>query len=401
LFNIVKKKKECYNAINYVEKSFLLKILKEKKMKKILWAILICAAFALSVTACGGKDEPASTDDVKSAEKADYQFEIIVKSFQSTYWQAAVKGVEQACKEQGVTAKCNGPVNESDIDDQLKMLEDAIEKAPDGIGLAACDTQAVFELLQKALDAGIPVVCFDTGVDGAPEGSVVATIATDNIAAGACAAENMYPVIKDVVAAATTDAKVRIGEVNQDATALNIQQRGIGFIDRMIELITADGKKVAVEGNDFYVDAATGAVDKEEAEVIIEVAVPAQTTVELSAAEAQKIMAKDDMIAIFGSNQTTVEGIINADNILGKLGPDPEENIIAAGFDAGIPQKDAIINEKFIGSVTQDPLTMGYECINALVAACKGEEAADIPMEGRWYNKENMEDEDIAPNLYN
>lgn len=371
-------------------------------MKKILWAILICAAFALSVTACGGKDEPASTDDViKSAEKEDYRFEIIVKSFQSTYWQAAVKGVEQACKEQGVTAKCNGPVNESDIEDQLKMLEDAIEKAPDGIGLAACDTKSVYELLKKALDKGIPVVCFDTGVDGAPEGSVAATIATDNIAAGACAAENMYPVIKDVVAAATTDAKVRIGEVNQDATALNIQQRGLGFIDRMIELITADGKKVAVEGNEFYVDAATGAVDKEEAEVIIEVAVPAQTTVELSAAEAQKIMAKDDMIAIFGSNQTTAEGIINADNILGKLGPDPEENIIAAGFDAGIPQKDAIINEKFIGSVTQDPLTMGYECINALVAACKGEEAADIPMEGRWYNKENMEDEDIAPNLYN
>lgn len=54
----------------------------------------------------------------------------------------------------------------------------------------------------------------------------------------------MYPVIKDVVAAATADKPVRIGEVNQDATALNIQERGLGFIDEMIKLCTADGKKL-------------------------------------------------------------------------------------------------------------------------------------------------------------
>ncbi len=108
--------------------------------------------------------------------------------------------------------------------------------------------------LTAALNAGIPVVCFDTGVPDAPEGSVVATVATDNKAAGACAATNMYPVIKDVVAAATADKPVRIGEVNQDATALNIQERGLGFIDEMIKLCTADGKKVAVVGNEFYVN---------------------------------------------------------------------------------------------------------------------------------------------------
>lgn len=369
-------------------------------MKKKLLAILLCIVLALSMVACGGKDKPAAADDTANAADTGYHFEIIVKSFQSTYWKAAVKGVEQACAEQKITAKCNGPVNESDIADQLQMLEDAIEKAPDGIGLAACDTKSVLGSLQKALDAGIPVVCFDTGVDDAPEGSVAATVATDNIAAGACAAENMYPVIKDVIAAATTDAKVRIGEVNQDATALNIQQRGLGFINKMIELIKADGKKVVVEGNEFYVNAAIGAVDESEAEVIIEVAVPAQTTVELSAAEAQKIMAKDDMIAIFGSNQTTVEGILEADSILGKLGLDPENNIIGAGFDAGTPQKEALRDDKLIGSVTQSPLMMGYECVNTLVAVCSGETVEDIPMEGYWYNKENMEAEDIAPNLY-
>ena len=378
-------------------------------MKKKLLAILMCAVLALSMVACGGKEEPAAeapaateeaaTEEAAPAEPAGeaYHFEIIVKSFQSTYWQAAVKGVEQACAEQGVTANCNGPANESDIADQVQMLNDAIAKAPNGIGLAACDTNSVLDSLQKALDAGIPVVCFDTGVSDAPAGSVVATVATDNVAAGACAAENMYPVIKDVLAAATTDAKVRVGEVNQDATALNIQQRGLGFINKMIELCAADGIKCTVEGNEFYVNAAEGAVDAAEATVVIEVAVPAQTTVELASAEAQKIMAKDDTVAIFGSNQTTAEGVITANGTLNVLGAD---GIIGAGFDAGTPQKEAINNGVLIGSVTQSPLMMGYHCIQTLVKAANGETVADVDTGCQWYTAENMENAEIAQNLY-
>ena len=68
--------------------------------------------------------------------------------------------------------------------------------------------------------------------------------------AGAVAAENMYAAIKDVIANA--EGQVIIGEVNQDATAQNIQLRGAGFINKMIELIQADGKTVAVAGNEFY-----------------------------------------------------------------------------------------------------------------------------------------------------
>ena len=378
-------------------------------MKKRILAIVLGTAMTLSMVGCGGTNEetPATTPDTKapaaSTEEAaapaetaggDYHFEVIVKSFQSTYWQAAVKGIETACGELGVTANANGPANESDIADQVQMLNDAIQKAPDGIGLAACDTNSVLDSLTAALNAGIPVVCFDTGVSDAPEGSVAATVATDN------KATNMYPVIKDVVAAATADKPVRIGEVNQDATALNIQERGLGFIDEMIKLCTADGKKVAVVGNEFYVNNCSDKGDEKTAEVIIEVGVPAQTTVDLAATEANKIMSKADTIAIFGSNQTTAEGVITANETLNKLATDPAEGIIGAGFDAGTPQKAAINNGKLIGSVTQSPLMMGYKTIYTLVDICNGKTVEDIPMDGYWYNADNMEDEDIAPNLY-
>ena len=381
-------------------------------MKKRILALVLGAAMTLSMVGCGAKEETPATTPEKDApaasteeaaapaESNDYHFEVIVKSFQSTYWQAAVQGIEKACDELGVTANANGPANESDIADQVQMLDDAIQKAPDGIGLAACDTNSVLDSLTKALEAGIPVVCFDTGVSDAPEGSVVATVATDNEAAGACAATNMYPVIKDVVAAATADKPVRIGEVNQDATALNIQQRGLGFINEMIKLCTADGKKVAVVGNEFYVNNCSDKGDEATAEVIIEVGVPAQTTVDLAATEANKIMSKADTIAIFGSNQTTAEGVITANETLNKLATDPAEGIIGAGFDAGTPQKAAINSGKLIGSVTQSPLMMGYETIYTLVDICNGQAVEDIPMDGYWYNSENMEDENIAPNLY-
>ena len=360
-------------------------------MKKKLLAFLLCAATALSLVACGGAKEESSTG---------LNFAVIVKSYQSTYWGAAMQGVDQACGELGVSAKSNGPTIESAVQEQLDMIYAAIESNPDGIAIAACDAEAVVECLEVAKEKGIPVVCFDTGVTAAPEGSVYATVATDNIAAGALAAENMYPVIKDKIAAATTAAPVRIGEVNQDAVGLNIQERGIGFINKMIELVNADGKKVAVVGNTFYVDACTGASAEEEAEVIIEVGVPTQTTVLDSAAVASSIMAKPDTIAIFGSNQVTAEGIIGANDTLNVLNADASKGIIAVGFDAGKPQKEAITAGLFLGSVTQSPLMQGYECIQTLYKISQGEKVEDIAMNGYWYDATNMTDDNIAPNLY-
>ena len=223
-------------------------------------------------------DDPTAQFDGLKANEA-YEFPMMVKSFQATYWDAAQEGMKKAAEELGVTYTAQGPNSESDIADQVNMINTAISSNPVGLGLAACDTSSVLDALQECADKGIPVVTFDTGVDNAPEGSVVCNVATDNAQAGAVAAENMYNAIKDVIANA--DGQVIIGEVNQDATAQNIQQRGGGFINKMIELLQADGKTVAVTGNEFYVNAAEGAdATESDADVIIQVAVPAQTTVE-------------------------------------------------------------------------------------------------------------------------
>ena len=387
------------------------------KAKKVM-ALMLCAAMVTSMSATAAfaaeeKEDAATEESADSTAAEDptaqfdglkaneaYEFPMMVKSFQSTYWDAAQEGMKKASKELGVDYKPQGPNSESDIADQVNMINTAIASNPVGLGLAACDTSSVTDALKTCAEKGIPVVTFDTGIADAPEGSVVCEVCTDNNQAGAVAAENMYNSIKDVVKDA--DGQVVIGEVNQDATAQNIQQRGTGFINKMIELLQADGKTVAVSGNEFYVNAAEGAdADAKDADVVIQVAVPAQTTVELCSTEAQAILSQENCIAVFGSNQVSAEGVLAANANLNVLGSDPANgDVVGVGFDAGSIIKAAVKDGTFIGAVTQSPLMMGYYAIYALTAAANGQELQDVPTDGYWYDATNMEDEDIAPNLY-
>ena len=371
-------------------------------MKKKVLAVLLGGCMVAGLLAgCGGSSSSSSSDSSSDSAKSDgdsgkgYHFEVVVKSFQSSYWQAAVQGINQACDELGVTANTTGPNAESDIADQVNMLNNAINKNPDGIALAACDQNSVLDSLQSALDKKIPVVCFDSGVPDAPEGSVYATVVTDNEQAGGIAAEHIYEAIKDRIG----NGQVRVGEVNQDATSANISERGMGFINKFIELAKADGKTVAVVGNDFYVNQVKDNGDQASADVVLEVAVPAQTTVELCATEASNIMNKDDTIAMFGSNQVSAEGVLTANQNLNKLGTD-DDKIVAAGFDAGPVIKAAVKDGTLLGAVTQSPLMQGKISIETLAKICDGESVEDVTTDGYWYDSTNMDDEDISPNLY-
>lgn len=374
-------------------------------MKKRVLAVLLGGCMVAGILAgCGGSPSSSSSDSSSDSAKSDgdsgkgYHFEVVVKSFQSSYWQAAVQGIEQAQEELGVTTNTTGPNAESDIADQVNMLNNAINQNPDGIALAACDQNSVIEALQSAKDKGIPVVCFDSGVPDAPEGSVYATVVTDNGGAGAIAADKIYEAVKDKIAKA--DGQVRVGEVNQDATSANITERGMGFVNRFIELAKEDGKTCAVVGNDYYVNLVEDNGDAKTADIIIEVAVPAQTTVELCATEASNIMNKNDTIAMFGSNQVSAEGVLTANQNLNVLGSDVEKNIIAAGFDAGSTIKAAVKDGTLIGAVTQSPLMQGKISIETLYDICEGKDVKDVQTDGYWYDATNMDDADISPNLY-
>ncbi len=377
-------------------------------MKKAI-AILLSMVMALSATACGGNGTTASSAGGASAVPAgsgekSYHFEIVSKGFQSTYWQAVYKGSQEELKKlnseagyEKYTMNFVGPDSESDVAVQVQEFTSALNAKPSAIGLAALDVDALLDSIKGAQSAKIPIIGFDSGVPNAPEGAVLANASTDNYAAGKVAADGMYDKIKGRL---QKGKKVRIGEVNQDATSESITNRGLGFIDEMIDKLTADGYKVFVTGNQKYVGDSKGSTGTEaNADVILEVRVPSQTTTELCATEAGVILNEADTIAIFGSNQVAAEGIITANGTLQVCGTG-DDQIIAVGFDSGSVIKGAVKGNTMYGAVTQAPVTIGSVLIDLLASAAAGEEVKDKDTGCAFYTSANIDNQEIAQNLY-
>ena len=356
-------------------------------MKKKLLGLMLCVSMiATGLVGCN-KAETTSTKEEGTKDKETYVY-LVSKGFQHQFWQAVKQGAEEKAEELGAKIEFVGPNTESDIADQVQMLNNAINLKPSAIGLAALSTEACLEGLQTAKDAGIPIIGFDSGVPGAPEGSVYANASTDNYKAGELAAENTYPLIKEKIKSAT--ATVRIGVMNQDATSESIVNRGSGFIDKIKSLIEADGKTVSVEGHDKWMK------KTDKANVIIDVAVPASVNAEQATTDGINLLNKQDTICIYGSNQFTGEALVNADTNLKKLGKD----VVGIAFDSGSLIKGAIKDGRLAGAVTQDPLSIGRKTVELAVKAAKGESVSDVDTGCQWYTAKNMDDPKIAPNLY-
>ena len=379
-------------------------------MKRKILSVLVATAMVTTLLAgCGAKTEEAAApveeaaveeaapveeaavEEAAPAEAAATEGEVgliylVSKGFQHQFWQAVYQGAQEKAAELGVEIKMEGPATESDIADQVQMLNNAVNQKPSAIGLAALDTEACLDGITAAMNAGIPIIGFDSGVANAPEGAIFASASTDNYAAGVLAAEETYKLIEAKLAAGT-----KVGVLSQDATGESVLNRGFGFIDKMKELIEAKGLKVSVEGHAKFENKVDGA------DVVIQVAVPASVTTELSVVDAQNMLNDAAYICIYGSNQHSAEALVTADENLNKLGAD---GIVGIGFDAGTVIKEAVRSGKLAGAITQDPLNMGRITVELAVKAAKGEAVEDVDTGCQWYTADNMDDENIAPNLY-
>ncbi len=99
---------------------------------------------------------------------------------------------------------------------------------------------------------------------------------------------------------------------------------------------------------------------------------------------------------MFGANEGSIIGVLNAVKELKKEG-----QIVVIGYDSGQQQIDAIKSGVEAGAITQDPIGIGYKCVEAAVKALKGESLPKTIDTGfHWYDKTNIDSADIAPLLY-
>src|SRR5262249_40981611 len=82
----------------------------------------------------------------------------------------------------------NGPKAETDIQDQIDIINNYASQGVDGVALAATDKKSLVKTVQDLEGRGIPVVTIDSGID--PDVSRC-FIATDNVKAAGLAGKEM------------------------------------------------------------------------------------------------------------------------------------------------------------------------------------------------------------------
>lgn len=369
-------------------------------MKKKVLAVLLTAAMAATFLAGCGNVAPATPEekpaaetpaaDEPAADASGMSFEIVSKGLQHEYWQAVKQGVESKAKELGVTVNFVGPDSESNYDQQVQQMENALNSNPTAIGLAALSTDTLMAQLQTCLDKKIPVVGFDSGVPGAPAGSVLANCSTDNYAAGQLAAEKVYEAVKDKIT-----GNVRVGVVAQDSVSESVVNRGLGFIDKFAELAVADGHKVNVVGNEKYINDSK-CEKAADGNVVIDVRVPQQVDSAMSVADVNSLLGEKGIIALYGSNEFSANSIISAAENNKAIG----DTVVAAGFDSGSAQIQAVRDGVLLGSITQAPVAMGEILVQTLYDAAQGKAVSDTDTGCQWYTAENIDNPEIWDNLY-
>ncbi len=385
-----------------------------KGSKKILSLVAAASIFAISLTGCGSsKTASESTSSAapstaaessaapSSTDAAKPYIAVVSKGFQHQFWQTVKKGAEEAAAKYNVDMTFDGPPSESDINVQVDMINAAIAKKPAALALAVLDTSSVTQQLNDCKGKKIPVIGFDSGIPNAPEGTLQATASTNNENAGALAADSMFadPTFQAALKKATPENPVTIGVQSQDATSASILGRTTGFINQMVKQCeTLFAGQVAVTGHEkFKKDASS-----DKAAVNIFVTVPPSSNATDSQNASQSLLNTKGLIAIFASNEASVNGILAAttdgkdlDRTNGKF-----KDITVVGFDAGKAQKAAVKNGWFLGSVTQDPYAIGYLAVELAAKAIKGEAVKDVDTGCKFYNTSNMDQSDMAMLLY-
>lgn len=195
-----------------------------------LFGIAMTMVLAMGMAGCSGngagtKDaapasQEASGDSAPAAEAAapaDTSDELYIEVAalgSDPYFYDHKMGMEMAGKELGVRTEYVGPA-ELDMNAMVAAFEQAIAKKPNGILVIGFDKQ-LEPAIQKATDAGIPVITLDADL---PDSSRIAFVGTGNKTAGKMGGEKLAELI---------GGKGKVIMVYQPGQS-NLEERGDGF----------------------------------------------------------------------------------------------------------------------------------------------------------------------------
>lgn len=297
-------------------------------MRAFLFAVL-CGLCLPVVVGCGQGQGDGESGRLVVA--------VIPKSTGAEFWETVEEGARAAAKELGVEMKWEGPLTETEIAEQNKIIENMVNLDVDGIALAPLNPVAMRKPVQRAVEAAIPVVIFDSAVDGDAHASFVAT---NNKQGGVLGGKHLIELLGE------NNRKVMVMRFIQGTAST--EARAEGFL----ETVRAAGMTVLA---DPFGEDATVAGCKKTATNTLEGFVSGD---------------KLQLDGIFACNDRATLGMLAALEDLRKSGV--EVNVKFVGFDFTPRLVDSLQAGKLDALVVQNPRKMGYLAVKTLVEHLRG-----------------------------
>jgi ribose transport system substrate-binding protein len=282
---------------------------------------------------------------------------VIPKGTTHVFWKSVEAGAKQAGSELGVEIIWKGPLKESDRAEQIKVVQEFIAEGVNGIVLAPLDATALLAPVQSATGRKIPVVIFDSALNGEVGKDFVSLVATDNKKGGNMAGDELARVM---------GGKGKVVLLRYGVGSASTEQREAGFLEAL-----AKHPDIQVIDKDHYAGATVGEAQKMSENLL------------------DKLKEAD---GIFCPNESSTQGMLNVLVANGLAG-----NKKFVGFDTSSSLLDALNAGQIQALVAQNPRNMGYLAVTTLVKQIKGEAQAPpyVDTGCALVTKENLDTPDI------
>jgi len=314
-----------------------------QKLSLLAVSAMLCAAFSTGAYAAGG------------------EIAVIVKTVNSNYWQNVQKGANAALGEtKGYTMTFQGPAAESDIADEVNMVENAVNRHVAGIVLAPSDPDALVPAIKKAWEAHIPVVLIDSAISDSGKPYYQSFLTTDNEKAG------------ELCAKALID---RVGQTGKIAVMSYVPGAGseVSRVGGFRKYIAAHSK-LQIVGPYYSQSQMATALN--------------QTTDVLS--------ANPDLKGLFGANEPTAVGMGRALKQAGKAG-----KLVAIGFDGNEDLQGFVRDGTIQAIAVQGSWQMGNKGVQTVVGVIEHKPAAKLVDTGVvLVDKQNLDSPEAKNVLY-
>jgi ribose transport system substrate-binding protein len=296
---------------------------------------------------------PAGCGDSGPKPAGKKRIAVIPKGTSHAFWLSVKAGADKAGAELGVETIWKGPLREDDRAEQIKIVDQFVSDKIDGIVLAPLDAVALVRPANGAMQAGIPVVIFDSALRGEPGKDLVSFVATDNYKAGRLGGEELVRLL---------GGKGKVVLLRYTVGSASTDERERGFLDVMKENVG-----IEVISSNRYGGASSDSSKKE-------------------ALNMSEMLKQAD--GIFCPNESSTLGMLEALRDLGLLG-----KVKFVGFDATSMEVAALQAGHIQALVAQDPEKMGYLGVKTLVAHMRGEKIDAVVDTGvRLITPESLQD---------